>query len=207
MAARAALEHAAPRGLLTNARSPSPGLLTSTSRNHAAPHSTKSEIFAFDAVTVARINEVLVSIGHACAPRAGARTPARRLAFPCALGLAGGGVLPNGLVVPLTLHGSRASRGRPTRPRVPVFASCLGRTTLCPLHRGAHRERILEGELYAATARIDWRTLLKRTFDTDLRVCVRCGGRLVIRAVVTESASVAKLLDALRRPRAPPAAA
>jgi len=71
----------------------------------------------------------------------------------------------------------------------------------------AHWERILEGELYAATARIDWRTLLKRTFDTDLRVCVRCGGRLVIRAVVTESASVAKLLAALRRPRAPPAAA
>ena len=71
----------------------------------------------------------------------------------------------------------------------------------------AHWERILEGELYAATARIDWRTLLKRTFDTDLRVCVRCGGRLRIRAVVTEPASVAKLLAALRRPRAPPAAA
>ena len=71
----------------------------------------------------------------------------------------------------------------------------------------AHWERILEGELYASTARIDWRTLLKRTFDTDLRVCVRCGGRLVIRAVVTESASVANLLAALRRPRAPPAAA
>jgi len=45
------------------------------------------------------------------------------------------------------------------------------------------------------------------SFDTDLRVCARCGGRLVIRAVVTDSASVAKLLAALRRPRAPPAAA
>ena len=71
----------------------------------------------------------------------------------------------------------------------------------------AHWERILEGELYAASARIDWRTLLKRTFDTELRVCARCGGRLVVRAVVTEPASVAKLLAALRRPRAPPAAA
>jgi len=70
-----------------------------------------------------------------------------------------------------------------------------------------HWERIVEGELYAATARVDWRTLLKRTFDTELRVCARCGGRLVIRAVVTDSASVAKLLAALRRPRAPPAAA
>jgi hypothetical protein len=71
----------------------------------------------------------------------------------------------------------------------------------------AHWERILEGELYAASARIDWRTLLKRTFDTELRVCARCGGRLVVRAVVTEPASIAKLLAALRRPRAPPAAA
>ena len=71
----------------------------------------------------------------------------------------------------------------------------------------AHWERILEGELYAASARIDWRTLLKRTFDTELRVCARCGGRLVVRDVVTEPASVAKLLAALRRPRAPPPAA
>jgi hypothetical protein len=65
----------------------------------------------------------------------------------------------------------------------------------------AHWERILEGELYAATARIDWRTLLKRTFDTELRVCARCGGRLVIRAVVTDSASAR---EAPRRPKAAP---
>ena len=71
----------------------------------------------------------------------------------------------------------------------------------------AHWERLLEGELYASSSRIDWRTLLKRTFDVDLRVCVRCGGRLEIRAVVTETASVARLLAALRHPRAPPAAA
>ena len=43
-------------------------------------------------------------------------------------------------------------------------------------------------------ARIDGRTLLKRTFDTDLRVCVRCGGRLTIRAVVTEPAAIASAL-------------
>ena len=71
----------------------------------------------------------------------------------------------------------------------------------------AHWDRVLDGELYASSARPDWRTLLKRTFDVDLRVCLRCGGRLTVRAVLTEPASVAKMLAALRRPRAPPGAA
>jgi hypothetical protein len=71
----------------------------------------------------------------------------------------------------------------------------------------AHWERLLDGELYASSSRIDWRTLLKRTFDTDLRVCVRCGGALTVRAAVTDNASVTRILATLRRPRAPPAAA
>lgn len=71
----------------------------------------------------------------------------------------------------------------------------------------AHWDRILEGELYASSSRLDWRTLLKRTFEVDLRVCVRCGGKLTVRAVLTDPAVIAKMLDALRRPRAPPAAA
>ena len=70
-----------------------------------------------------------------------------------------------------------------------------------------HWDRLLDGELYASSARLDWRTLLKRTFDVDLRVCVRCGGRLTVRAVVTAPAAIAKMLAVLRRPRAPPAAA
>ena len=71
----------------------------------------------------------------------------------------------------------------------------------------AHWDRILEGELYASSSRLDWRTLLKRTFDVDLRVCVRCGGKLTVRAVFSDPAVIDKMLDALRRPRAPPAAA
>ena len=70
-----------------------------------------------------------------------------------------------------------------------------------------HRDRLLDGELYASSTRLDWRTLLKRTFDIDLRVCVGCGGRLTVRAVVTAPAAIAKMLAALRRPRAPPAVA
>ena len=71
----------------------------------------------------------------------------------------------------------------------------------------AQWDRLLDGELYASSTRLDWRTLLKRTFDVDLRVCVRCGGRLTLRAVVTAPAAIARMLAALRRPRAPPAAA
>jgi hypothetical protein len=37
-----------------------------------------------------------------------------------------------------------------------------------------HWNRILDGELYAPSSRVDWRTLLKRTSEHDLRVCVRC---------------------------------
>ena len=70
-----------------------------------------------------------------------------------------------------------------------------------------HWDRLRDGELYASSTRLDWRSLLKRTFDIDLRVCVRCGGRLTVRAVVTAPAAIAKMLAALRRPRAPPAAA
>jgi hypothetical protein len=64
-----------------------------------------------------------------------------------------------------------------------------------------------DGELYATSSRLDWRTLLKRTFEVDLRVCVGCGGRLTVRALFTDPATVGKMLAALRGPRAPPAAA
>lgn len=72
----------------------------------------------------------------------------------------------------------------------------------------AHWRRLLDGELYAPTARLDWALLLKRTFATDVRVCPRCGGNVRIRAVVTHPDSVAKLLAALQRTsaRAPPPA-
>jgi hypothetical protein len=38
-------------------------------------------------------------------------------------------------------------------------------------------------------------------------VCARCGGRLSVRAVVTDPSSVEKILRALERSRDPPAAA
>lgn len=69
----------------------------------------------------------------------------------------------------------------------------------------AHWERLGDGELYAPLSRLDWATLLKRTFAIDIRVCLRCGGRLLVRAIVTEPAVIAARLAALRRSRDPPA--
>ena len=70
-----------------------------------------------------------------------------------------------------------------------------------------HWNRILDGELYAPLSRVDWATLLRSTFDVDVKSCTACGGRMTVRAVVTDQTSIAKLLRALRRPRAPPVAA
>ena len=46
--------------------------------------------------------------------------------------------------------------------------------------------------------------LLARTFDVDVKRCVRCGGRLEVRAVVTEEVEIGRTLAALGA-RAPPA--
>jgi hypothetical protein len=71
----------------------------------------------------------------------------------------------------------------------------------------AHWDRLLGGALYAPLSRLDWATLLRRTFDVDVKRCHGCGGRMTVRAVVTDAASIARLLGALRRPRDPPIAA
>ena len=68
----------------------------------------------------------------------------------------------------------------------------------------AHRDRLLGGELYAPLSRVDWATLLRRTFDVDVKGCSGCGGRMTVHAFVTDAASIAHLLGALRRSRDPP---
>jgi hypothetical protein len=60
-----------------------------------------------------------------------------------------------------------------------------------------HWERLLAGQLYAATARVDWATLLRRTFQVDVLQCARCGGRLRIAGEVTEPSIVRLVLEAL----------
>ncbi len=71
----------------------------------------------------------------------------------------------------------------------------------------SHWDRLLGGALYAPLSRVDWATLLRRTFDVDVKRCTGCAGRMTVRAVVTDPASIARLLGALRRSRDPPVAA
>ena len=71
----------------------------------------------------------------------------------------------------------------------------------------AHWDRLLGGALYAPLSRVDWATLLRRTFDVDVTRCTGCAGRMTVRAVVTAPASIDRFLAALRRARDPPVAA
>jgi hypothetical protein len=63
------------------------------------------------------------------------------------------------------------------------------------------------GALYAATARVDWATLLRRSFAVDVLECPKCHGRLRVIAVITERDPVRRILAHLRVPTdAPPLA-
>jgi hypothetical protein len=70
-----------------------------------------------------------------------------------------------------------------------------------------HWERIEHGALFATTSRIDWRSLLRRSFQVDLRTCQKCGARLEVRAVVTDPDDIERVLPSLHHSRDPPAAA
>jgi hypothetical protein len=52
-----------------------------------------------------------------------------------------------------------------------------------------------------------WAELLKRTFGIDVELCVRCGGRMRLVALVTAAQSVARILNHLGEPTEPPARA
>jgi hypothetical protein len=69
------------------------------------------------------------------------------------------------------------------------------------------------GEAMSASARViasdvagaPWATLLARTFDVDVKCCTRCGGRLEVRAVVTDHEVARRILEAIPlTARAPP---
>jgi hypothetical protein len=57
-----------------------------------------------------------------------------------------------------------------------------------------HWDRLMRGVLYAATPRVDWASLLRRSFDVDVMQCPRCQGRLRVLAVITEREPVGRIL-------------
>jgi uncharacterized protein YbaR (Trm112 family) len=70
-----------------------------------------------------------------------------------------------------------------------------------------HWDRLLGGLLYAATSRIDWAKLLRRSLDVDVLACPKCHGRLRLLAVITEREPVVRILSHLGLPtEAPPLA-
>jgi hypothetical protein len=73
----------------------------------------------------------------------------------------------------------------------------------------AHLRRLDGGRLLATAPRLDWATLLKRTFQIDVFVCPRCHGPTRVIAAITEPAVIRKILGHLREPpaRAPPSGA
>jgi hypothetical protein len=70
-----------------------------------------------------------------------------------------------------------------------------------------HWNRVLGGTLYAASPRVDWASLLRRSFEVDVPACPSCGGRLRILGEVTEPAMVRLVLDSLGMPAEAPRAA
>ncbi|QRK09670.1 hypothetical protein JQX13_05940 [Archangium violaceum] len=87
------------------------------------------------------------------------------------------------------------------------FTSARFRSSLFPqagaeeasarLEVAARKERKKE-----RTPRVDWAELLKRTFDFDVFVCVRCGGRRSVLAYVKEGGGVRAIVEHLGQPPA-----
>ena len=70
-----------------------------------------------------------------------------------------------------------------------------------------HWNRLLGGLLYAVSPRVDWATLLRRSFQVDVLECPKCHGRLRALAVITEREPVRRILASLGLPTdAPPLA-
>jgi hypothetical protein len=63
-----------------------------------------------------------------------------------------------------------------------------------------HWNRLLGGVLYAASPRVDWASLLRRSFEVDVLACPGCGGRLRVLGEVTDPAMVRLVLESLGMP-------
>jgi hypothetical protein len=67
-----------------------------------------------------------------------------------------------------------------------------------------HWDRLLGGLLYATSPRVDWATLLRRSFSVDVLECPKCHGRLRMIAVITEREPARRILAHLGLPTDPP---
>ena len=84
------------------------------------------------------------------------------------------------------------------RPRVVPAPAPLAQAPLCPVTPESLRPRQPRPR-----RPIPWAELLKRTFQTDVLTCPRCGGTRRIVAVVLRSATAQAILEHLRLPSRP----
>jgi hypothetical protein len=56
---------------------------------------------------------------------------------------------------------------------------------------------LLDGKLLATSPRVDWATLLRRTYDVDVFQCAKCGGRLCVVEVVSDKQEAAEIWSAI----------
>ncbi len=66
-----------------------------------------------------------------------------------------------------------------------------------------HWDRLLGGLLYAVSPRVDWATLLRRSFSVDVLECPKCHGRLRMIADITEREPARRILAHLGLPTDP----
>jgi hypothetical protein len=67
-----------------------------------------------------------------------------------------------------------------------------------------HWDRLLGGVLYAVSPRLDWASLLRRSFSVDVLRCPKCRGRLRVIAVITEQEPVTRILAHVGMSTGPP---
>jgi hypothetical protein len=68
----------------------------------------------------------------------------------------------------------------------------------------AHWNRLAGGELYAATPRVAWGPLLRRTFAVDVQECPKCHGRLRLIAAIIDPPVARAILASLDMPTTAP---
>ena len=110
--------------------------------------------------------------------------------------------------------GCRHPRSEPQPVVAPSPASRAGTGNADPLLVGPpqpvprtlspeHWSRLAEGALLAAQPRVDWATLIRRTFLADVFTCPRCRGRMELIELVTDPQRAREVLIALGVPHQP----
>ena len=129
-------------------------------------------------------------------------------------------VVPKPPAQPPPKHEEHARAPKPVSPPPPQAAPPRQRTApsaalaLAPLSepftpnvlRITHWDRLKSGALLATSPRVDWPTLMRRTFDIDVLQCPKCTGRLRVLGIVDDEPLARQFVDELSLPRAPPTA-